>query len=108
MQIVTIPTVPYSYETRLTEIYSGRFERLRLFVLDPYDLALSKLTRALDVDTEDIKHLARSQQLDLAFLEARYTDELRPYVLGAVALHDQTLRMWLAAIREERGETTGR
>lgn len=104
LQIVTIAAVPYWSESRLNEIFPGRFEKLRLFVLDPYDLALSKLTRSLDVDTEDVKHLARSNALDLALLDARYREELRPYVSGSIALHDQTLRPWIEAIREERGE----
>jgi hypothetical protein len=106
LQIVTVASVPYSYEDRLTEIFPGHFERLRLFVLDPYDLALTKLTRNLDVDVEDVKHLVRSKHLDLGLLEARYRDELRPYVSGPVERHDLTLRLWLAAFREERGEGT--
>jgi hypothetical protein len=44
---VTVATVPFLYEDRLTEIVREPFTHLRLFVLDPYDLALSKLTRNL-------------------------------------------------------------
>lgn len=47
VQIVTVATVPYLYENRLTEILGEPFTHLRLLVLDPYDLALSKLTRNL-------------------------------------------------------------
>ncbi len=102
LQIVTVVTVPYSYEDRLTELFVDQFARLRIFVLDPYDLALSKLTRNIEVDLEDVKHLARSQYLDLDLLEARYHHELRNYVSGPVERHDQTLRLWVEAIREER------
>ena len=102
LQVVTVATVPYSYEDRLTEIFPSEFERLRLLVLDPYDLALSKLTRNLEVDLEDVKHLARSSNLDLHVLETRYKVELRPFVSGPVERHDQTLRLWLDVIREER------
>ena len=106
LQIVTVATVPYSYEERLAELFSGQFNNLRLFVLDPYDLALSKLTRNFEVDVEDVKHLARSKNLDLGLLESRYIDELRPYVTGSVTLHDQTLQLWIEAIREERGKSS--
>lgn len=64
------------------------------------------LERNLEIDFEDVKHLARSRDLDLALLEARYKDELRPYVSGPVERHDETLRLWIDAIREERGEGT--
>lgn len=106
VQIATVATLPYNYADRLTEIFRGGFVRLRLFVVDPYDLALSKLERNLEIDFEDVKHLARSRDLDLALLEARYKDELRPYVSGPVERHDETLRLWIDAIREERGEGT--
>jgi hypothetical protein len=105
LDVVTVATVPYSYEDRLTEIFPRECEKLRLFVLDPYDLALSKLTRNLEVDLEDVKYLARSSNLDLRLLEGRYEDELRPYVSGPVERHDQTLRLWLEVIREERGRS---
>jgi DNA-binding NtrC family response regulator len=42
LQVVTVASVPESYEDRLREIFPGLFQRLRLFVLDPYDLVLSK------------------------------------------------------------------
>ena len=103
LQVVTVASVPESYEDRLTQIFPELFRHLRLFVLDPYDLVLSKLTRNLDVDVEDVKHLARSKDLDLDLLEARYKAELRPIVVGPPESHDRTLRLWIEAINEERG-----
>jgi len=103
VQIVTVATLPDSYADRRTEMFPGVFRRVRLFVLDPYDLALSKLSRNLELDLDDVKHLAKVQELDLAVLESRYRQELRPYVFGPVERHDQTLRLWIDAIREDRG-----
>jgi hypothetical protein len=57
----------------------------------------------LEVDVEDVKHLARSKNLDLDLLKARYKAELRPIVVGPPERHDQTLRLWIEAINEERG-----
>ena len=45
LQIVGVAAVPLNYEDRLTEMFPGSFNHLRLFALDPYDLALSKLER---------------------------------------------------------------
>ena len=103
VQIVTVATLPYSYVERLTEMFPGIFRQLRLLVLDPYDLALSKLSRNLEVDFEDVKHLAKACELDLDLLKSRYLEELRPYLTGPIERHDQTLSLWIEAIREERG-----
>jgi hypothetical protein len=102
VQVVTVASIPEDYESRLTELFAGRFKRLRLFVPDPYDLALSKLTRNSDIDMEDVKHLANECQLDLDQLRDRYQGELRPVVIGSPERHDSTLRLWIEAIREER------
>lgn len=103
VQVVTIATLPHSYADRLTEMFIGAFRRVRLFVLDPYDLALSKLSRNLELDLEDVKHLARVRALDLRVLDSRYREELRPYVLGPVERHDLTIKLWIEAIQEDRG-----
>ena len=57
---VTIAAVPENYDERLTEMYAGAFPRLRIFALDPYDLALSKLERNIQRDRDDVFHLART------------------------------------------------
>ncbi len=53
---------------------------LRLFALDPYDLALSKLERNTQRDRDDVRHLARTVTFDLNLLQERYKKELRPYL----------------------------
>jgi uncharacterized nucleotidyltransferase DUF6036 len=55
-----VATVPDIYEERLTEIAPGSFKHLRLFALDPYDLALSKLERNTQRDKDDVRHLHSS------------------------------------------------
>ena len=102
LQVVTVASMPEDYEARLTQLFANRFKRLRVFVPDPYDLALSKLTRNSDIDMEDVKHLARACQLDLDRLADRYRTEVRPIVIGPAERHDATLRLWIEAIREER------
>lgn len=92
-----IASLPESYDERLTELFSGRFKNIQLLVPDPYDLVLSKLSRNLERDREDVQHLARTQHLDPAILRQRYEKELRAYLVGPPERHDNTLNFWLEA-----------
>jgi len=100
IQVVGVVTVPDNYEARLTEIFEGSFTNLRLFALDPYDLALSKLERNAPRDREDFKHLAQTIPLDLNILQERYREELRPY-LGNPRREDLTLKLWIETAQEQ-------
>jgi hypothetical protein len=101
LDLVTIVAVPEDYDQRLTEMFAGKFQHLRLFALDAYDLALAKLERNIQRDRDDVKYLARTVPFDLAVLRERYERELRPY-LGNPDREDLTLRLWIEAIEEER------
>ena len=61
-----------NYKDRLHEIFPSTFNQLRLFALDPYDLALAKIERNTERDRDDVKHLARVVPLDLETLKQRY------------------------------------
>lgn len=98
---VGIATLPENYEDRLTEIFAGSFQNLRLLALDPYDIALAKIERNIDRDREDVKFLAHKVPFDLRILEERYFKELRP-ILGIPEREDVTLRLWSEMIEEER------
>jgi hypothetical protein len=100
---VGVAHVPEDYEERLTEIFPKVFKHLRLFALDPYDLALSKLERNVQRDRDDVMHLARTVPFDLEVLKDRYQKELR-WQLGNPEREDLTLRLWIEAIQEERGK----
>jgi hypothetical protein len=92
-----IASVPENYEDRLTELYPGRFKNIRLLVLDPYDLVLSKLSRDCGRDREDVQYLARTQKLEAGILRERYESELRTCLIGPPDRHDATLEFWLEA-----------
>ena len=98
---VGVATLTENYEERLTEIFTGEFQCLRLFALDPYDIALAKIERNIDRDREDVKYLARAVPFDLQILEDRYFKELRP-ILGIPEREDLTLKLWIEMIREDR------
>ena len=99
--LVAITTLPEDYDQRLTEMFPDTFKHLRMFALDPYDLALAKLERNIQRDRDDVKHLARKIPFDLNVIKERYDKELRPY-LGNPEREDLTLRLWIEAIEEER------
>ncbi len=98
---VGVAKVPEDYESRLAEIFPKTFKHLRLFTLDPYDLALSKLERNIQRDRDDVLHLARTVPFDVEILKQRYEKELR-YQMGNPEREDLTLRLWIEAIEEER------
>ena len=97
LQHVTVATMPEEYETRLSEMYPGRFRKLKILATDPYDLALSKLERNSPKDQEDVAHLAKIVPLDPKVLRERYEKELRPNLMARRTWHDGTLELWLSA-----------
>ncbi len=100
---VTVATPPEDYLTRLREVPLGEQIKLRIFALDPYDIALSKLERNLQRDRDDVKFLAQAVPLDLRVLGSRYRRELRPCLANAERT-DTTLKLWIEAIKEERSK----
>jgi hypothetical protein len=102
LDIVTVVTCPDGYEGRLVEFLPGTWNRLRLFVLDPYDLVLAKLERNLQRDRDDVLYLARAARWDVDVLHNCYETELRPY-LGRPEREDLTLNLWIEMIQESRG-----
>lgn len=101
LDYVGVARVPENCEDRLTEMFPGAYEHLRLCALDPYDLALSKLERNIQRDRDDVKHLARSVPLDLGVLKERYEKELR-WQLGNPEREDLTLKLWIEMVEEDR------
>jgi hypothetical protein len=101
VQRVTIATPPADWAKRLAPMFpDAGWKRLRLFALDPIDLALSKLERAAERDRADLLALARAGLIDADTFHSRYVDEVRPYLLSREAWHDRTAADWTALIRE--------
>lgn len=105
LQAVTEPTLPDNYDDRVVEMFPSAYGNLRLFALDPYDLALSKLERNRERDREDVKYLAIHVPLAPQELMARYEIEMRPY-LSNEAKHDLTIRLWIRMIDEAKASRT--
>jgi hypothetical protein len=99
LDVVTVASHPDSYDSRLTEMFPDTFRHLRLLALDPYDLALTKLTRNSDRDRADVEYLASVVPLDTTVLRERYNSEMRAY-LGVPEREDLTLDLWIEIIQE--------
>lgn len=97
LQHVAVATMPEDYESRLREMFPGRFKKLKIFAPDPYDLALSKLERNSPKDQGDVEFLAKTVPLDPKQLQDRYDRELRPNLMARQSWHDGTLKMWIAS-----------
>lgn len=97
IQHVGVATLPENYEERMQELFVGRFKEIRLFVPDPYDLVLSKLSRNASRDREDVAFLAKTLNLEANILQERYRLEMKPALIGPPERHDATLRFWVDA-----------
>ncbi len=96
---VTVATYPENYEDRLVEMFSQEFNFLKLYALESYDLALSKLERNSPKDQEDVLRLARSDSFDLKLFKERYNQEFKVYVEDNIR-HRSTFNFWVELIEE--------
>ena len=101
LDYVRVATYPEDYERRLVPMYEDLFQQLRIFALDPYDLALCKIERNSRKDREDVKFLGVKIPLETAPLQERYDRELRPNLLNPRPC-DLSLKLWIEMIEEER------
>jgi len=73
----------------------GQFGALRVFVFDPYSIALSKLDRGFDTDIADVVFLIRSHHIHLPTV-ARLLDGLTPQLAADYELDPDQMRRHLA------------
>ncbi|MGD0910040.1 MAG: DUF6036 family nucleotidyltransferase [Candidatus Acidiferrales bacterium] len=97
LQYTAVGSIPEDYEERLKDPFAGRFKNIRVLIPDPYDLVLSKLSRNVERDREDVEYLAETCHLDAKILRERYEKELRTILIGPPELHDKTLNFWIEA-----------
>ena len=57
--------------------------------------------RNIQRDRDDVKYLAKTIPLDIAILQSRYREEMRPYI-SLPTQYDLTLDLWNEMINEER------
>jgi len=101
---VVLSVEPADYRSRVIEMFPGTLVNLRLFCLDPYDLALTKLDRNSPKDRSDFLHLAHVVPLDFSILRDRFETEVATYIWDAPATKlRRTLGFWIDEAEEIRG-----
>ena len=94
---VGVANCPADYEGRLVRAFPV-WPKVRLWALEPHDLALTKLERSIERDIRDVIFLAQAGLIDHDTLVARFETELEPYIVGRTpAWHRTTLKMWIDA-----------
>ena len=92
LQMAAVADFPDNYEKRLKKLALG-LKMIQLSVLDSYDLILTKLSRNSGKDREDVKALAKLQNLSFSILAKRYEEEMKPWIANAKR-HDATVQLW--------------
>ena len=88
---------PCDYQKRLVRVFP-LWSNVRLWALEPHDLALTKLDRSNDRDIRDVIFLTQAELMDRGVLIARFETELEPYLVGPTPTwHRTTLDMWIDA-----------
>lgn len=94
---VGVADYPYNYESRLVRAFPI-WPNLRLWALEPHDLALTKLERSNDRDIRDVMYLAKVGLIKQETLISRFETELEPYITGRTPTWNRsTLKMWVDA-----------
>lgn len=99
--VTVIQAYPEDYDQRLTEMYSGQLKKIRLFAVEPHDLALMKLERNAERDRVDVMFLASQGLITASELDRRYRAEMRSYIGVPERSTDITLQLWVSMMKEE-------
>ena len=99
--VTVIQAYPENYDQRLSEMFPGELKQIRLFAVDPHDLALMKLGRNAERDRVDVMFLASKGLITTPELERRYREEMRSYIGVPERSTDITLRLWVSMMKEE-------
>ena len=94
---VGIANYPVDYEERLVRAFP-LWPKVRLWALEPHDLALTKLERSNDRDIPYVMFLAQAGLITRVTLMSRFETELEPYIPERTpGWNRTTLRMWVDA-----------
>lgn len=93
----SVGNYPDDYELRLARAFPI-WPNVRLWPLEPHDLALTKLERSDDRDIRDVISLAQAGLIVRETLLLRFEQELEPYIAGRTKTWNRTtLKMWIDA-----------
>ena len=90
--------IPLPEGTNERNLLIGQFDAVRVFVLDPYTIALSKIDRGFDTDIEDIVFLVHLGLVEMSRLEVIVGDANKR--ANEFGLNPREIRHHLEALRE--------
>lgn len=94
---VGVANFPDNYESRLQRAWP-MWQKLRLWIPEAHDLALTKLARSDERDIRDVMFLAQVGLIDRGTLIARFESEMEPYLTGPTpGWYRTTIDMWIEA-----------
>ncbi len=94
---VSVANYPHDYESRLVRVFPI-WPNVRLWALEPHDLALTKLERSNDRDNRDVMYLAQAGLITQDTLISRFETELEPFITARMPTWNRsTLKMWVDA-----------
>ena len=99
IDIVAVGFPPHNYSDRLIKLNLPGLVKLQLFLFEKHDIVLSKLSRAIERDWEDVKYLAANAGLDVEVLRQRFRDELREFCTNP-RREELTLDLWIEEIEK--------
>ena len=101
IDLVSVANFPDAYESRVQRAWPI-WSKLRLWIPEPHDLALTKLERSNERDIRDVMFLAQAGLINRDTLIARFETEMEPYLTGPTPTwHRTTLNMWIEACWRE-------
>ncbi|MBI5283391.1 MAG: hypothetical protein HY858_17045 [Candidatus Solibacter usitatus] len=104
---VGVANCPANYGERLARVFPA-WSKVRLWALEPHDLALTKLERSNERDIRDVIFLAQAGLINRDTLVSRFETELEPYITGRTPTwHQTTLKMWIEACWPDRRSGRG-
>ena len=102
LDYVGVASIPYEYQSRLIEMYPGAYGHIRLFALDPYDIALSKLC-AISLVTEKMCAISQNKSRSTcSFCENVTQTNFGLICLGIPENQDAILNLWIEIIEQDR------
>lgn len=94
---VGVANYPDDYEARLARVFPI-WPKVRLWALEPRDLALTKLERSNDRDIRDVIYMAQAGLIVRETLISRFETKFEPYVTGRTPTWNRTTQMmWVGA-----------
>ena len=101
VQAVSVADSPCDYVDRLIDATPSGFRKLKIMILDPYDLVLTKAQRNFPKDRDDARLLIEGRRLDGDTLRNRFEKEVKPYLAVAADKTALTVELWLNEFFED-------